>query len=273
MVLVGSAPADILQLKTSNMKNQLQLYKFLNEDHFDNIRTFVINGEPWFVAADVATVLGYSNTRDAIARHCKPKGVVKHDILTSKGLQSMSLINEPNLYRLIVKSALPTAEKFETWIFEEVIPSIRKTGGYGIDRAETPNFILRYFENYNKVESGYFSVITELYVRLYARFEHVGYRIPNKAIDGKEIRPDVSVGLCFAKHLRENFPSAPTEFRTYTHKFPSGFECEARLYPIDLIAVFIRYIDEIWIPKNAEQYFYDRDRKALDYLPKLLRAS
>lgn len=255
------------------MASQLQLFKFANEDHLDNIRTVVIDGEIWFVGADVAAALGYSKPVNALASHCKPKGTLKQGILTKGGVQMMTLINEPNVFRLIVRSALPSAEKFETWLFEEVIPSIRKTGSYGINRFETPNFIIRYFENYNKIEQGYFSVITELYVRLYARFEHVGYKIPNKAIDGKEIRPDVSVGRCFATYLNENYPNACGRFKPYMHKFPSGFQVEARQYENVLLPIFIEYIDTVWIPEHAEAYFNQRDRKALDFLPKLLKAS
>jgi hypothetical protein len=254
---------------------QLQLYRFSNEDHFDNVRTVEIDGEIWFVGNDVASALGYKRPGDAVRQHCKEKGTVKHRIPATGtgGPQDMILISESNVYRLIVKSNLPSSERFENWIFEEVIPSIRKKGSYGINRHETPNFILRYFENFNKIEVGHFSVITELYVRLYARFEHVGYKIPNKAMDGHEIRPDVSIGKCFAQHLRENFPSAPTEFKSYKHKFPNGFEVDARMYPNHLISIFIDYVDQVWIPQNAESYFSSRDRKALEYLPKLLRAS
>lgn len=142
------------------MATQIEIFKYSEGDHFENIRTVEIDGEIWFVATDVAKTLGYANPRDAIARHCKERGVVKHDIPTSSSKQTVTLINEPNVYRLIVKSQLPSAEKFETWLFEEVIPTIRKKGGYGIDRNETPNFILRYMENYNRVEKGHFSVIT-----------------------------------------------------------------------------------------------------------------
>jgi prophage antirepressor-like protein len=64
----------------------------------------------------------------------------------------MILINEPNVYRLIVKSQLPSAERFEAWLFNEVVPSIRKKGFYGkIDRAELPNFIEHYKDNYHKI--------------------------------------------------------------------------------------------------------------------------
>lgn len=87
-------------------------------------------GEPWFLANDVCAILGYSNPRDAIAKHCKEGGVAKRDTLTSSGEQEMTYINEPNLYRLIIKSRKPEAEKFEAFVMEEVLPTIRKTGKY-----------------------------------------------------------------------------------------------------------------------------------------------
>src|ERR1700722_4133383 len=202
------------------MSQQLQIFKFNDGDHLENVRTIEIDGEIWFCAPDVTKVLGYVNGREAVNRHCKPKGVVKRDTLTSQGNQSLTFISEPNVYRLTVKSQLASADKFEQWVFEEVIPSIRKHGSYGINRYKTSNFVLRYFENATKIPNGYFSVITELYVRLYGKLEHVGYVIPDKSYLGKEIRPDTSVGLCFANHLRNNYPSVPDDFRKYIHAFP-----------------------------------------------------
>lgn len=105
--------------------NELQIF---NNEEFGEIRTTDIAGKPYFVATDVAVALGYTNPRDAVSRHCK--GVVKRDTPTSSGIQSMSYIGEGDLYRLIMKSKLPRAEKFESWVMEEVLPSIRKNGGY-----------------------------------------------------------------------------------------------------------------------------------------------
>ena len=105
--------------------NELQIF---NSGEFGEIRTVEINGKPYFVGTDVAKALGYNNPRDAVSRHCK--GVVKHDTPTSSGIQSMSYINEGDLYRLIMKSKLPSAEKFESWVMDEVLPTIRKTGSY-----------------------------------------------------------------------------------------------------------------------------------------------
>ena len=105
--------------------NELQIF---NSGEFGEIRTIEIDGKPYFVGTDVAKALGYNNPRDAVSRHCK--GVVKHDTPTSSGVQSMLYINEGDLYRLIMKSKLPSAEKFEAWVMDEVLPTIRKTGSY-----------------------------------------------------------------------------------------------------------------------------------------------
>ena len=105
--------------------NSLQIF---NSEEFGEIRTIEIDGKPYFVGTDVAKALGYSNPRKAILDHCK--GVTKRDTPTSSGVQLMSYINEGDLYRLIMKSKLPSAEKFESWVMDEVLPTIRKTGSY-----------------------------------------------------------------------------------------------------------------------------------------------
>ena len=104
---------------------ELQIF---NSGEFGEIRTIEIDGKPYFVGTDVAKALGYSNPRKAILDHCK--GVTKRDTPTSSGVQLMSYINEGDLYRLIMKSKLPSAEKFESWVMDEVLPTIRKTGSY-----------------------------------------------------------------------------------------------------------------------------------------------
>lgn len=94
-----------------------------------SVRVVQIGDEPWMVGKDAATVLGYVNPADALSTHCK--GVAKrYPLPTAGGVQEVRLISEPDLYRLIAHSALPAAERFEKWLFEEVLPTIRKTGGY-----------------------------------------------------------------------------------------------------------------------------------------------
>lgn len=96
------------------------------------------NGEPWFLASDVCAVLGYRNPSKTIGDHCRAGGITKRDTPTSSGIQEMTFINEGNLYRLIVKSRKPEAERFEQLVMEEILPSIRKTGSYNAPTKSQP---------------------------------------------------------------------------------------------------------------------------------------
>lgn len=118
-------------VNTSNVNHTSEI-KAYNHPLFGNVRMFVDNGKPWFCATDIATSLGYSNPRDAIARHCKPMGVVIHDAPTNSGIQQMKFINEGNIYRLTAKSQLAKAEEFESWIFDDLVPTVINTGNYSL---------------------------------------------------------------------------------------------------------------------------------------------
>lgn len=94
------------------------------------------NQEHWFCGTDVCSILGYTNSRKALQDHCKEAGVTKRYISYPSGKKEAIFINEPNLYRLIIKSRKPEAEKFEAWVFEEVLPQIRKTGKYSLQHSQ-----------------------------------------------------------------------------------------------------------------------------------------
>lgn len=96
------------------------------------IRAVELNGEPWFVAKDVAEVLGYKNPHNAIQRHCKD--VIKVTLPTNGGRQALSLIPEFDLHRLIMRSKLPTACKFEAWLVNILLPAIRLSGGAVLEK-------------------------------------------------------------------------------------------------------------------------------------------
>ena len=254
---------------------QLQIFKYQSEEEqlFNEIRTIEQeDGSVLFGATDVAKMLGYSNPHDAIGKHCRylAKYDLPHPQSPEKTIK-VGFIPEGDVYRLIVRSKLPSAEKFEKWLFDEVVPSIRKRGYYGkIDRTALPNFIERYKENYHKLPRDYFSVISEMYARLYMELEKVGYIIPDKGEHGKQMMPDISVGRGFASFLKRHKSEFYDTAKTYIHTFPDGREVEANMYHIDALPMFIRYINEDWIPNRATEYFKKRDPLALDYLPKLL---
>lgn len=112
------------------MKNKNEIEIFKNEE-FGQVRTLEIDGKPYFVASDIAKALGYKRPNDAISAHCRytAKHSIPHPQSKTKTMD-VNVIPEGDLYRLITNSELPAAEKFESWIFDEVLPTIRKHGAY-----------------------------------------------------------------------------------------------------------------------------------------------
>lgn len=112
--------------------NELQLFNFEN----NQVRTLLINDEPWFVGKDVAEILGYSKARNAIATHVddddKKGAPIQGDL---GGTQEMTVINESGVYALVFGSKLPSAKRFKHWVTSEVLPTLRKTGGYTMPRT------------------------------------------------------------------------------------------------------------------------------------------
>lgn len=118
--------------------NELQIFE---KAEFGKVRIVMRNGEPWFVARDVAVALGYADPADAIQRHCKK--INDSNMGVSPSVPSPKIIPESDVYRLVMRSNLPTAIEFQDWVCEEVIPSLRKTGGYMLTKADdTPETIM-----------------------------------------------------------------------------------------------------------------------------------
>jgi prophage antirepressor-like protein len=126
----------------------------------DSVRVVMVDGEPWFVARDVATVLGYADPTNAIKAHCR--GVAKHHPITDalNRTQEARIIPERDVYRLVMRSKLPAAERFEEWVVGEVLPSIRKDGSYGAnpmavlnDPAAMRGLLLSYTEKVLHLEA------------------------------------------------------------------------------------------------------------------------
>ena len=124
--------------------NELKIFE---NPEFGNVRTMETDdGKVLFCGKDIATALGYAKPQNAIQAHCK--GALKRGILTNGGTQDMTFIPEGDVYRLITHSKLPDAERFEKWVFEEVLPSIRKHGAYMTDDTLekallSPDFLIR----------------------------------------------------------------------------------------------------------------------------------
>ena len=124
-------------------KNTSQICQF-HSSEFGTLEILTIDGKPYFPATECAKVLGYKNPWDAIGKHCKGDGLVKregvtvttnqHGVSTNQTVEK-TYITEGNLYRLIIRSKLPAAERFERWVFDDVLPTIRKHGMYATDET------------------------------------------------------------------------------------------------------------------------------------------
>lgn len=131
---------------------ELQVFQ---SSQFGNLEILTIEEKEWFPATDVAKKLGYSNPHKAIRDHTKDKGVTIRSVLSKGGKQNKKFIDEGNLYRLISNSKLPQAEQFEEWVFDEVLPAIRKHGIYATDNVieqtiQDPDYIITVLTEFKK---------------------------------------------------------------------------------------------------------------------------
>lgn len=135
--------------------DKLQIFE---DNKFGKIEIYIDeNKKEWFPATEIAEILGYSNPQKAIRDHCKEAGCTNRSVSYPSGAKFLKYIDEGNLYRLIVRSKLPDAEKFESWIMDEVLPSIRKTGQYKINKSDRPltskelELRIRYYNSQSKM--------------------------------------------------------------------------------------------------------------------------
>jgi prophage antirepressor-like protein len=261
------------------MQYELKIFEDSDDTQF---RVIDIEGEPWFVLADVCRRLdlaakngSYSHHADRLdddERRTVPASVLREQTSPSQGevrriAPTMLVISESGLYSLILRSDKPQAKKFKKWVTSEVLPSIRRTGRYGA--GAVPAFIRRYNHNWDRIDVGHFSVISELVIRLWGRLEQAGHKMRDQSATGIELRPDVSVGKRFPQWLKKAYPGVAASHKEYMHWTPQG-DFPARQYSNTVWPHFIEYVDTVWLPECGEQYFRTRDPKALPYLPKLL---
>ncbi len=134
----------------------MQEMQVFRNSQFGNLEILTIEGKQWFPAINVAETLGYTNPRKAIRDHAKERGVTIRSVIDSLGRnQNKKFIDEGNLYRLISRSKLPQAEQFEEWVFDDVLPAIRKHGIYATDNVieqtlKDPDYIITVLTEYKK---------------------------------------------------------------------------------------------------------------------------
>jgi prophage antirepressor-like protein len=235
--------------------------------HFygENFRTVQIGDQVWFVGSDIARILEYKNLQGAIKDNCNPDGIKTDSVLTAGGKQNMIIINEPNLYRLVARSKMPRAVEFEKWIFETVLPEIRKTGGFNLGKKE-PIDQLKFPElfkhakrvelNEGKVPYTHFSMLGEMSIRILRPLQEKGFDL---AID---CLPDGSLGKGFCKYLRDKHKVDTDKLETYLHDFGDHrTPKQAKLYPNRYYEDLQIFVNEIWLHGKGAKYFVQNPKK------------
>jgi prophage antirepressor-like protein len=239
--------------------------------NFEEQEIRFIDGKP--VANDVAKVLGYKDPAKTISTKVKDKNKGVAKMVTPGGTQSVAVLEEAGIYQLIFGSKLPSAEKFQDWVFEEVLPAIRENGFYGspdrsaTELANTEWFNrLKLYRRETKIPVGWFSIFEEMCSSLMADFEDAGYSLPFGSV------PDISVGLCFCTHLRKlghDTKSSPL-IKKYTHLYPDGRRVPANIYSVDLLPEYRRWFTVEYRETKLMNYFKGKDPEALPSLCKML---
>ena len=171
------------------MNNLTRNFNFQNSE----IRTLLINDEPYFVGKDIANILGYADTKKAISRHVDEEDSTKRPLPTRGGVQEMIVINESGLYSLILSSKLPTAKKFKKWVTSEVLPAIRKTGGYQVPKNPMDALKLM-FEAQTQTNERVNSIATDVKelkddkLLSPGEYNHLGNQIKKRVRTIKEVR-------------------------------------------------------------------------------------
>lgn len=162
------------------MTNELQIFK---NSSFGNLEVLTIEGKQWFPAIKVAEVLGYTNPRKAVRDHTKERGVTIRSVIDSLGRnQDKKFIDEGNLYRLITKSKLPQAEQFEEWVFDDVLPTLRKTGSYQVKPLTTSEQIQLIAQGNTELDERV-TAIEESYPIMHGQAKHIQQLVARKVAE------------------------------------------------------------------------------------------
>lgn len=228
------------------MEKALQTFNFQEQ----SVRTIIIDGEIWFVASDVCRVLEISKYRDAVSRLDEDeRGSVVVDTLGGK--QSVSCINESGLYHLIFQSRKEQARHFRKWVTGEVLPSIRKTGGYSVAQPiHTISDTLREraLLNIGHIPDRYFAMIGEAFKALYNLESILNRNLDDMA----EI--EKSLGQCWSPYARDVLHIPDSERRTYGHVCVDGKVRNAWAYPIEYLPAFEKWLWLVYLPEKFPAY-------------------
>ena len=212
------------------------------------IEIIIIDEKPWFNASQVAKALGYTNPAEALRDNVSAK--YSQQLYLGRRGKKPIFINEPGLYHLVMKSNLPNAEKFQDWVFEEVLPSIRKTGSYSIKERKVlgayTERVEAMYDQANKIPEGYWCILNEaanLLIWVEARLKY--------PVDKADLL-DGSVGIHWSRH-REDKPWTVDRIK-FKYRFPDGRFCDPWCYQMKELEQFRHFLDRQYKPLLLPKY-------------------
>lgn len=225
--------------------------KLFEKEEFGKVRVVMVGNDPWFYGTDVAKALGYENPARDVQRHCKK--VNKFSPTESVGTP-YNIIPESDVYRLVMRSNLPNAEKFQDWVVEEVLPSIRKTGQYGgipdftdpVAAARAWADAMEVKRNLEQRNEQLVNTVTDLATVTTALRDALGNSIDWKSVTAipwlREYFADASTRTCL---IIGKFLTMLSEFRGYTVRdVPDSKWGSVHAYHKDMVEEFRRLLDE-----------------------------
>lgn len=239
------------------------------------VRVVFIDGEPWFVAQDVCSILDLDNVSRALSRldDDEIKQLDYKTIITlsnDPSVARLSAVSESGLYSLTLSSRKPQAKDFKRWVTREVLPSIRKTGSYSIapQQSLAPFWYQRLLLDHkiNAVPNGYFSIFREV-IPLVADLESAGYVLPDNAV------PDISVGLRWVTYLKTMNVAVQDVARYYPHTYPDkrGVR-DAYCYPESMLPTFRQWFRETYKVGYLREYMKSKDVASLPAVDRIVKA-
>jgi prophage antirepressor-like protein len=234
----------------------------------NQVRIVLVDNNPWFAAVDVCRVLEVANVGQALSRldEDEKNTIILND--GNRGNPNTSIISESGLYSLTLSSRKPQAKDFKRWVTREVLPSIRKTGGYSLNKPASPFWWQRLVidQETNRVPNGYFSIFREV-IPLVAELETAGYVVPDNAV------PDISVGRKWAGYLREIEIVVEEVAKQYPHTYPDrrGSQ-DCYCYPEKLLPTFRQWFRDKYKTDHLYKYLKNKDKSALPAVEKIVKA-
>lgn len=243
--------------------SNLAVFRFDGQD----VRFVGTPDKPEWVAQDVCNILGIQNASDAIKRlDDYQKGVAS--IYTLGGNQKMVTVTEAGLYALIFTSRKQIAKDFQRWVFEEVLPAIRKTGQYNSGSRKNIIWFDRYqlFKERSKIPPGFFSIFGELSHTLISDFETAGHVMPeNSGID-------ISVGKRWSDHAKVHYPNIDSLRTLYKHHYPDNRGVrDSFIYKDCLLPDFREWLEFTYKISHLYTYLKKNDKQGLITLSEMLQ--